>query len=46
MRPGRTNTLTDVAGLRVGHATRREEGWLTGCTVVVAPDSGAVAGVG
>ena len=45
MRPGPTNTLTDVAGLRVGHATRREEGWLTGCTVVVAPDAGAVGGV-
>jgi putative pantetheine hydrolase len=45
MRPGSTNSLTDVHGLRVGHATRREEGWLTGCTVVVAPDAGAVAGV-
>lgn len=45
MRPGRTNSLTDVAGLRVGHATRREQGWLTGSTVVVAPDAGAVAGV-
>ena len=45
MRPGPTNSLTDVAGLRVGHATRREEGWLTGCTVVLAPEAGAVAGV-
>ena len=45
MRPGPTNSLTDVAGIRVGHATRREAGWLTGCTVVVAPDAGAVAGV-
>ncbi|NYG07210.1 putative pantetheine hydrolase [Phycicoccus badiiscoriae] len=45
MRPGPTNSLTDVAGLRVGHATRRDQGWLTGCTVVVAPDAGAVAGV-
>ncbi|KRF28485.1 P1 family peptidase [Phycicoccus sp. Soil802] len=45
MRPGPTNSLTDVPGLRVGHATRREDGWLTGCTVVVAPDDGAVAGV-
>ena len=45
MRPGPTNSLTDVPGLRVGHATRREDGWLTGCTVVVAPDVGAVAGV-
>ena len=45
MRPGPTNSLTDVPGLRVGHATRCEDGWLTGCTVVVAPDVGAVAGV-
>ena len=45
MRPGPTNTLTDVAGIRVGHATRREEGWLTGTTVVLAPGAGAVAGV-
>ena len=43
--PGPTNTLTDVAGIRVGHATRREVGWLTGTTVVLAPDAGAVAGV-
>ncbi|MGO4341811.1 P1 family peptidase [Pedococcus sp. 2YAF34] len=45
MRPGPTNTLTDVPGLRVGHATRTEPGWLTGTTVVLAPDGGAVAGV-
>ncbi|SDP43329.1 putative pantetheine hydrolase [Pedococcus dokdonensis] len=45
MRPGPSNTLTDVPGLRVGHASRREDGWLTGCTIVVAPDAGAVAGV-
>jgi putative pantetheine hydrolase len=43
--PGPTNSLTDVAGLRVGHATRREAGWLTGTTVVLAPAAGAVAGV-
>ncbi len=43
--PGRTNTLTDVAGIRVGHATRKGDGWLTGTTVVLAPDGGAVAGV-
>jgi L-aminopeptidase/D-esterase-like protein len=42
---GPTNSLTDVRGIRVGHATRREEGWLTGTTVVLAPDTGAVAGV-
>jgi len=45
VRPGPTNTLTDVPGVRVGHATRAEPGWLTGTTVVLAPDGGAVAGV-
>ena len=45
MRPGATNSLTDVSGFRVGHATRREPGWLTGTTVVLAPDEGAVGGV-
>ena len=44
-RRGRTNSLVDVAGLRVGHATRDEPGWLTGTTVVLAPEGGAVAGV-
>ena len=44
-RPGPTNSLVDVAGLRVGHATRDEPGWLTGTTVVLAPHGGAVAGV-
>ncbi|MCE7553350.1 P1 family peptidase [Streptomyces thermodiastaticus] len=39
------DALTDVAGLRVGHATRRGEGWLTGTTVVLAPPGGAVAAV-
>ena len=45
MRPGPTNSLTDVAGLRVGHATRREAGWLTGTTVVLTPPGGSVCGV-
>jgi putative pantetheine hydrolase len=45
LRRGPTNTLTDVAGFRVGHATRTETGWLTGTTVVLAPDGGAVGGV-
>ena len=45
MRPGPTNSLTDVPGIRVGHATRTERGWLTGTTVVLAPDAGAVGGV-
>ena len=42
---GPTNSLVDVAGIRVGHLTRDEPGWLTGVTVVVAPEGGAVAGV-
>ncbi|TQJ12794.1 L-aminopeptidase/D-esterase-like protein [Yimella lutea] len=45
MRPGTTNSLTDVHGIRVGHATRRADGWLTGTTVVRMPDDGAVGGV-
>lgn len=45
LRPGPTNSLVDVAGLRVGHCTRDEPGWLTGVTVVLAPEGGAVAGV-
>jgi L-aminopeptidase/D-esterase-like protein len=45
VRQGPTNSLTDVAGIRVGHTTCREPGWLTGVTVVVAPPEGAVAGV-
>ncbi|MBF9068320.1 P1 family peptidase [Streptacidiphilus fuscans] len=40
-----TNTLTDVPGFRVGHAQRVGGGWLTGVTVVLAPEGGAVAGV-
>jgi len=45
LQPGPTNSLTDVAGLRVGHSTRRDPGWLTGTTVVLAPTGGAVCGV-
>jgi L-aminopeptidase/D-esterase-like protein len=45
LRPGPANSLTDVAGLRVGHASRRGDGWLTGTTVIVPPAAGAVAGV-
>ncbi|WP_320780244.1 P1 family peptidase [Streptomyces sp. CRN 30] len=37
--------LTDVAGVRVGHATRTGDGWLTGTTVVLAPEGGAVTAV-
>ena len=43
--PGPTNTLADVAGLRVGHATVVGEGWLSGTTVVLAGAEGAVCGV-
>ncbi|MFB7502406.1 P1 family peptidase [Streptomyces broussonetiae] len=39
------DALTDVTGLRVGHATRRGDGWLTGTTVVLASEGGAVAAV-
>ena len=42
---GPTNSLIDVAGIRVGHADRRVNGWLSGTTVVLAPEGGAVAGV-
>jgi len=45
IRPGATNTLTDVPGIKVGHAERRDDGWLSGTTVVLAPDGGACAGV-
>lgn len=36
-------TIRDVPGIRVGHWTDAERA--TGCTVVLAPDGGAVAGV-
>src|SRR5579859_6055920 len=36
-------TLADVPGLKVGHWTDEEGG--TGCTVVLCPPGGAVAGV-
>jgi L-aminopeptidase/D-esterase-like protein len=39
------NAITDVPGIRVGHAQRTEPGWLTGVTVVVPPAEGAVGGV-
>lgn len=44
MHPGPHNALTDVPGIRVGHATRDEPGWLTGTTVVLPP-AGTVGGV-
>lgn len=45
LRPGPTNSLHDVARLRVGHAHRLGEGWLTGTTCVLAGGEGAIAGV-
>jgi L-aminopeptidase/D-esterase-like protein len=45
LRPGPTNSLVDVSGLRVGQATRRGDGWLSGTTVVLAGPDGAVGGV-
>ncbi|MGW0731498.1 P1 family peptidase [Streptomyces sp. NPDC002851] len=42
---GPNDSLTDVRGLRVGHATRAGDGRLTGTTVVLAPEGGAVAAV-
>lgn len=45
LRPGATNSLVDVAGLRVGHASRVGDGWRTGVTVVLARAGGAVGGV-
>ncbi|MEU2790134.1 P1 family peptidase [Streptomyces sp. NPDC007100] len=44
-RPGPRDALTDVTGLRVGHARRVGGGRLTGTTVVLAPEGGAVAAV-
>jgi L-aminopeptidase/D-esterase-like protein len=37
------NAITDVSGIRVGHATDPEA--LTGCTVVLCPPEGSVGGV-
>ncbi|WP_436787678.1 P1 family peptidase [Yinghuangia sp. YIM S10712] len=45
VRPGPRNALTDVAGLRVGHASRVGDGALTGVTVVLGPPGGFVAAV-
>ncbi|MGX1883145.1 P1 family peptidase [Streptomyces sp. NPDC055287] len=41
----RADALTDVAGLRVGHARVPGERALSGTTVVLAPEGGAVAAV-
>lgn len=44
MTPGPTNSIVDVAGVRVGHYERVGTGWLTGTTVVLPP-AGTVGGV-
>ncbi|WP_418957556.1 P1 family peptidase [Streptomyces tritici] len=44
-RASRCGGLTDVAGLRVGHARVAGPGALSGTTVVLAPEGGAVAAV-
>ncbi|WP_433547216.1 P1 family peptidase [Streptomyces sp. CA-294286] len=44
-KPGPNDALTDVAGLRVGHARVAAAHALTGTTVVLAPEGGAVAAV-
>lgn len=41
---GSPGAITDVAGVRVGHAQRVGDGWLTGVTVVLPPP-GTVGGV-
>lgn len=43
--PARPGALTDVAGLRVGHAQVPGDRALSGTTVVLAPPGGAVAAV-
>ncbi|MFD3511871.1 P1 family peptidase [Streptomyces sp. NPDC058657] len=44
-KPGPNDALTDVDGLRVGHARVERMDALTGTTVVLAPEGGAVAAV-
>lgn len=43
-RPGPTNSIIDVPGIEVGQYQQRKDGYLTGTTVLYAPDR-AVAGV-
>jgi L-aminopeptidase/D-esterase-like protein len=45
METGEHNGLTDVPGLRVGHAALDRPGALSGTTVVLAPPGGAFCGV-
>ncbi|MFF2031793.1 P1 family peptidase [Arthrobacter sp. NPDC058192] len=34
---GATGSITDVAGIRVGHVQKSDDGWLTGVTVILPP---------
>ena len=46
-RPGPTNPLTDVRGIRVGHATRIGDGWLllgSRYTISLSPDHLTILG--
>ncbi|RPK63495.1 Peptidase family S58 [Streptomyces sp. ADI96-02] len=43
--PPLLDAVTDVAGIRVGHARVPGEGALSGTTVILAPEGGAVAAV-
>jgi putative pantetheine hydrolase len=45
VRAGATNSLADVAGIRVGHAQRIGAGWRTGVTVVLTGEAGMTCGV-
>lgn len=45
LRIGPRNAITDVAGIRVGHAQRIGDGWLTGSTVVYGGEAGVSATV-
>ncbi|MGK5639946.1 P1 family peptidase [Streptomyces sp. URMC 126] len=45
VRPGPLDAITDVAGLRVGHAELASPGALTGTTVVLTEPGGAIAAV-
>ena len=45
LKPGPTNSLTDLEGLRVGHHTANTNGFLTGTTVIVGEADGFIAGV-
>jgi len=45
LKPGPTNSLTDLVGLRVGHYTADTDGFLTGTTVIIGDRDGFTAGI-